>query len=345
MDDEVAASVGEATVVGGVALLLMAAVPASFGTDALRSPEGPASAPGAVEAWEVQVVAAGFEDCTSVATPAAANFARQTVALASTSSTEREARPEEVEAHTGSPCVSDTTSGIRAASSLLFFAEVSTECRARRGAARANREVTGVTKPEAKTLPRSKNGPVILRRRVGITSFFCVCAKSPFVYRRSRQGRKTRDVTGTETKGAPVFQPSNGSPDNRGSKLGDHIGFDPHYERPPHKGAPGCTSPVGTVLDGVEKHQILRTGRASSLHLMTVRLENGRAMREVAADPRASLGGAVSALGKLVLTNTVVSGNRAVNGGGLYTEGEVEVHASLLQHNTAARCGASSTRS
>ena len=46
----------------------------------------------------------------------------------------------------------------------------------------------------------------------------------------------------------------------------------------------------------------------------------------------------MSALGKLVLTNTVVSGNRAVNGGGLYTEGEVEVHASLLQHNTAARC-------
>jgi hypothetical protein len=144
VDDEVSASVGEATVVGGVALLLMAAVPASFGTDALRSPEGPASAPGAVEAWEVQVVAAGFEDCTSVATPAAANFARQAVALASTSSTEREARPEEVEAHTGSPCVSDTTSGILAASALLFFAEVSAECRARRGAA----EVTGVTKLE-----------------------------------------------------------------------------------------------------------------------------------------------------------------------------------------------------
>ena len=122
MDDELAASVGEATVVG-VALLLM---PASFVTDALRSPEGPAaSAPGAVEAWEVQVVAAvaaGFEDCTSVATPAAANFARQAFALASASSTEREARPEEVEAHAGSPCVPDTTSGIRAASALAVFA-------------------------------------------------------------------------------------------------------------------------------------------------------------------------------------------------------------------------------
>lgn len=151
-------------------------------------------------------------------------------------------------------------------------------------------------------------------------------------------GSEGTGPAGTETKGAPVFQHSEVPPDNRGSKLGDHIGFDPHYERPPHKGAPGCTSPVGTVLDGVEQHQILRTGRASSLHLMTLRLENGRAMREVEGDPRASLGGAVSALGKLVLTNTVVSGNRAVNGGGLYTEGEVEVHASLLQHNTAARC-------
>ena len=120
MDDELAASLGEATVVG-VALLLM---PASFGTDALRSPTGPASAPGAVEAWEVQVVAAvaaGFEDCTSVATPAAANFARQAFALASASSTEREARLEEVEAHAGSPCVPDTTSGIRTALLLLVL--------------------------------------------------------------------------------------------------------------------------------------------------------------------------------------------------------------------------------
>ena len=110
-------------------------------------------------------------------------------------------------------------------------------------------------------------------------------------------GSEGTGPAGTETKGAPVFQHSDGPPDNRGSKLGDHIGFDPHYERPPHKGAPGCTSPVGTVLDGVEQHQILRTGRASSLHLMTLRLENGRAMRELEGDPRASLGGAVSALG------------------------------------------------
>ena len=151
-------------------------------------------------------------------------------------------------------------------------------------------------------------------------------------------GSQGTGPAGTETKGAPLYQPK-GPPDNSGSKLGDHIGYDPHWEAPPQEGAAGCTSPVGTVLDGVEQHQILRTGRASSLHLMTLRLENGRAMREVKGDARAALGGAVSALGKLVLTNTVVSGNRAVNGGGLYTEGEVEVHASLLQHNSAARCG------
>ena len=113
---------------------------------------------------------------------------------------------------------------------------------------------------------------------------------------------------------------------------------DPHWQ--PRTGpGPGPTGPIGTLLDGGARHQILRAGRASALHLMTLRLEGGRALRETADDQRAALGGAVSSLGKLVMTNTVVHDNQAVNGGALYTEGEFEMQSSLLQHNKASNCG------
>lgn len=113
---------------------------------------------------------------------------------------------------------------------------------------------------------------------------------------------------------------------------------DPHWQ--PRTGpGPGPTIPIGTLLDGGARHQILRAGRASALHLTTLRLEGGRALKESADDQRASLGGAVSSLGKLVMTNTVVHDNQAVNGGAMYTEGEFEMQSSLLQHNKASNCG------
>lgn len=56
-------------------------------------------------------------------------------------------------------------------------------------------------------------------------------------------------------------------------------------------------------------------------------------------DLRLALGGAINALGGLMLTNTVVRENRAINGGALYTEGDVEVHNSRLERNLAHQCG------
>ena len=70
-----------------------------------------------------------------------------------------------------------------------------------------------------------------------------------------------------------------------------------------------------------------------------LRLENGVALIREKIDPRLALGGAINALGGLMLTNTVVRDNRAINGGGLYTEGDVEVHNSRLERNLAHQCG------
>ena len=77
--------------------------------------------------------------------------------------------------------------------------------------------------------------------------------------------------------------PDEDAPPGSGEGAGDGgdtvaDGIDPHWVPPPHEGAPGCTSPVGTVLDGGGQHQILRAARTSALHLMTVRLENGRGL-------------------------------------------------------------------
>ena len=78
--------------------------------------------------------------------------------------------------------------------------------------------------------------------------------------------------------------------------------------------------------------------------LQDLRLENGVALIREKIDPRLALGGAINALGSLMLTNTVVRDNRAINGGGLYTEGDVEVHNSRLERNLAHQCGGAPRR-
>ena len=94
-----------------------------------------------------------------------------------------------------------------------------------------------------------------------------------------------------------------------------HIGVDEGF-RP--GGAAGQRGPIGTIIDGGGQHQLLRTSTASSVHLQTVRLENGLAT--AAGSGRAAAGGAVNALGRLVLTNVALQKNSAVNGGAVYIE-------------------------
>ena len=115
--------------------------------------------------------------------------------------------------------------------------------------------------------------------------------------------------------------------------------FDPHF-RPPRPGDEiGQRTAIGTTLDGDEQFQILFGGRGSQLRIENVRLEDGRATDEGAEDVRASLGGAINALGKLTMVNTAVRGNRAINGGAMYTEGKTKIERSMAEHNVADRCG------
>ena len=58
-----------------------------------------------------------------------------------------------------------------------------------------------------------------------------------------------------------------------------------------------------------------------------------------APDALLSLGGALNNRGKLVLTNVALRGNVAVYGGAIYSEGELEVHHALIEHNEATHCG------
>ena len=97
--------------------------------------------------------------------------------------------------------------------------------------------------------------------------------------------------------------------------------------------------PPSTILDGDGRFQILRAGRASHLKLERLRFEDGRAVEEGTDDPRDSLGGAVNALGRLLMTNTALRGHRAINGGALYTEGVVRIERSVMSLNSADRCG------
>lgn len=119
---------------------------------------------------------------------------------------------------------------------------------------------------------------------------------------------------------------------------------DPHYAAA-RRGEPGQSGPIGTLLDGQRRFQILRMAGASSVHLQTLRLENGYAAGDGGAgdagaeDERAEHGGAIHARGTLVLTNVAVRGCFAVNGGGIYTESELEVHESVLTANSAQHCG------
>ena len=85
--------------------------------------------------------------------------------------------------------------------------------------------------------------------------------------------------------------------------------------------------------------QSLRASRGSTLKLERLRLEDGRAVAEDAHEPRGMMGGAVNALGRLLMTNTALRGHRAINGGALYTEGVVRIERSVMSLNSADRCG------
>ena len=55
---------------------------------------------------------------------------------------------------------------------------------------------------------------------------------------------------------------------------------------------------------------------------------------EDALKPRGMMGGAVNALGRLLMTNTALRGHRAINGGALYTEGVVRIERSVMTLNS-----------
>lgn len=109
----------------------------------------------------------------------------------------------------------------------------------------------------------------------------------------------------------------------------------------PHGETSGQSGPIGTVLDGGGKVQLIRTAVGSSVHLQTLRLENGAALAASSdEEPGSTAGGAIHSRGTLVLTNVAVRNCRAVHGGGLYTDGpETEAHHSIFTRSSAERCG------
>ena len=111
-------------------------------------------------------------------------------------------------------------------------------------------------------------------------------------------------------------------------RLAELDDVDAHYKGP---GSVGQSSAIGTIIDGEQKFQIFRTGAFTELMLMGLRLEDGRAVTKMMADPRASLGGAVCAFGKLVLSNVVMRNNRAINGGAIYTEAPLDARNSHFE--------------
>ena len=98
-------------------------------------------------------------------------------------------------------------------------------------------------------------------------------------------------------------------------------------------------APIGTTIDGGNEFQLLRTAYGSKVRLQSLRLENGVAMAEGSADKRASLGGALNALGALTVNNSVVRRCHAINGGAIYSESKVHLMHSVLAENVADRCG------
>jgi hypothetical protein len=101
-----------------------------------------------------------------------------------------------------------------------------------------------------------------------------------------------------------------------------------------------------STINGVRRHQLLSTALGSSLLLRNVELVNGWAPaqptsnREGFERPRASLGGAVNALGELVLDDVGLRRNTAEYGGAIYFEGaNLAVSNTVIEHNVAQECG------
>lgn len=101
----------------------------------------------------------------------------------------------------------------------------------------------------------------------------------------------------------------------------------------------GQSSAIGTTLDGDARFQILRLALHANLRLERMRLENGRALDGSGVDQRASLGGALNALGSVVMRNVAFRGNRARNGGAIYTEADLHVSRAGMEYNYADGCG------
>lgn len=152
---------------------------------------------------------------------------------------------------------------------------------------------------------------------------------------RYRPASRLPDVTGNvELRGADGPLPS---PSKAMQKKATAEALD-YHDRDFRPGG-AMLAPVGTTIDGGGSLQILRTSYGSRLRVQSVRLENGRATDETDDDLRAALGGAICALGNVTINNSVLSANRAINGGALYVEGILSVRHSRLTDNLADRCG------
>lgn len=113
-------------------------------------------------------------------------------------------------------------------------------------------------------------------------------------------------IVGSASRSAP--QPETGS--DADATLGVAVSADVYNDADPyfpHGKTSGQSGPIGTVIDGRGRVQLLRTAVGSSVHLQTVRLENGAALgSDSNAAVESGAGGAIHSRGILVLTNVAV---------------------------------------
>jgi hypothetical protein len=145
-----------------------------------------------------------------------------------------------------------------------------------------------------------------------------------------------------------IFRLSAPLPEITGSVVVQGVsGHSPNAEPDPYfspAAAAGQSAPIGSVIDGQERFQILRVGRGARLALRSIRLERGRAVDDTgwggpagakqgggaggaAAEERRAwaartvAGGAVNSLGTLEMDNVGVRMCAARDGGAVYAEG------------------------
>ncbi|KAL1524863.1 hypothetical protein AB1Y20_019743 [Prymnesium parvum] len=208
---------------------------------------------------------------------------------------------------------------------------------------------SGSARPDVPELPPGASG-CTLRSALEMANAIGGGAKVRIVLRPGRFRLRARlpEVTGAiEVVGAPGRRKPRPKPAPLKAAVGEKElkrleakradewdDVDLHFQKEPT----GQSRPIGTVIDAGQAFQHFRTAAGSELRLQDVRLEEGRAMGG-SDDPRAAVGGAISALGKVVLENVVVRKNRAINGGAIYTEAPLDARDSLFEYNFAEECG------